>query len=252
MLEKHLVSIITPVYNSGRTIKDTIESVISQTFKNWEMLIINDCSSDNSVEIIEKYCAKDPRIKLFSTPTPSGSPSLPRNIGLENAKGDYIAFLDSDDVWLPHKLEEQLEFMTSNDYNLVYSHYEKIDSNGNRNNRRICTRSTSTYDTLLMSNAIPCLTSMVKRSAIGCTRFRQIHQEDFCFWLDILKKGLTAYNYPKVTALYRESEKSRSSNKIQMFIGYWDVIRKYQGRSILASCFYMVTYTIFGFAKYLK
>ena len=102
------ISVITPCYNSGAYIADAIESVIAQSFVNWEMIIVDDCSSDNSAFIINQYSSKDARIKYFKTDFPSGSPTLPRNIGIKYAKGKYIAFLDSDDIWLPEKLKEQI------------------------------------------------------------------------------------------------------------------------------------------------
>ena len=247
-----MVSIITPCYNAVRYLSQTIESVIYQTFLDWEMLIVDDCSSDNSRKIIESYASKDARIKYFRTDRPSGSPSLPRNIGIENAKGKYIAFLDADDLWLPDKLERQVKFMERNKYDLTYSFYEKMDWQGNRNKRIIETRDVTTYNKLLKSNSIPCLTSMIRKDVIGKTRFKQIPQEDFCFWLDILKKGVTAYNMKEVTALYREAKNSRSANKLDMFKGYWNVIRNHQNISFIPACFDMITYTALGLAKYLK
>lgn len=247
-----LVSIITPCYNAADLISQTIQSVIDQTYNNWEMLIVDDCSSDNSSMIIQEYVAKDSRIRYFKTSKKSGSPSLPRNIGLEYAKGEIIAFLDSDDIWMPDKLEKQVSFLLRNNYSIGYTYYEKVDWNGNRNNRIIKTRKITHYYNLLCSNSIPCLTSIIRREAIGDTRFKQIPQEDFCFWLDILKKGYTAHNLCQVTAFYREAPSSRSANKIDMFKGYWNVIHNYQGISLLKSCFCMVTYSLIGIKKYLK
>lgn len=247
-----LVSVITPCYNAESTIAETIQSVFNQTYPNWEMLIVDDNSSDNSARIIESFVVRDSRIKYYKTNSPSGSPSLPRNIGIENASGKFLAFLDADDLWLPEKLEKQVKFMEKNKYDLSYSFYEKIDWQGNRNNRIIQTRDVTAYNKLLKSNSIPCLTSMIRRDIIGDTRFKQIPQEDFCFWLDILKKGIVAYNMKEITALYREAKNSRSANKLDMFKGYWNVIRNHQNISFFPACYDMVTYTILGFAKYLK
>ena len=246
------ISIITPCYNAGKTIAMTIESVMAQTFSDWEMLIVDDCSNDDSAKVIKEFTDKDCRIKYFRTPKASGSPAMPRNIGIENASGKYIAFLDADDVWIKDKLTKEIDFAERNNYHLVYSYYEKMDWNGKRNNRVVKTAPVSTYRSLLKSNSIPCLTSMVSREAIGDTRFKHILQEDFCFWLDILKKGYTAYNICEPTALYREAKMSRSSNKIDMFKGYWGVIRKQQHISLIPCCYYMVTYSVLGFLKYLK
>lgn len=247
-----LISIVTPCYNAAFYIAETIESVLTQTYTNWELLIIDDCSTDESLKIIKQYASLDHRIKYHKTPSSSGSPSLPRNIGLENAIGKYIAFLDADDKWLNTKLQKEVEFIENNKYNLVYSYYEKMNWEGKRDNRIIKTREKTTYKDLLKSNSIPCLTSIVSRKAIGNTRFNQIPQEDFCFWLDILRKGYTAYNLCEVTALYREAKNSRSANKLDMFKGYWNVIRHYQKISFFSCCYYMTTYTYSGIVKYLK
>ena len=110
------VSVITPCYNAGVTIINTIESVIAQTYTDWEMLIVDDSSSDNSADVIKEYASKDSRIKYLRTEKPSGSPALPRNIGIENAVGKYIAFFDADDVWLPDKLQWQVDFLEKNGY----------------------------------------------------------------------------------------------------------------------------------------
>ena len=247
-----IFSIITPCYNAGLYISETIESVLKQTFDFWEMIIVDDCSTDNSQKIINDYIVKDSRIKYFKTDQKSGSPSLPRNIGIDNARGKYIAFLDSDDTWLPDKLVNQIQFIEKYNYDLIYSYYEKMTWDGKRNERIIKTRKETKYSDLLKSNSIPCLTSVIKKDIIGDTRFKQIPQEDFCFWLDILKKGFTAYNTCEITAIYREAKNSRSANKLDMFKGYWNVIRNHQHIGIIPSCYYMATYSFLGLAKYLK
>ena len=247
-----VVSIITPCYNASATIAETIESVQSQTYSSWELLIIDDSSTDHSDEIIMKYATQDCRIRYFRTEHPSGSPALPRNIGIESARGKYIAFLDSDDIWLPDKLELQMNFMANNDYSVIYSYYEKINHLGERNNRIVKTRHKTTYRNLLKSNSIPLLTAVIARETIGQVRFRQIPQEDFCFWLDIFKHGHEAYNLPVVTALYRVVENSRSARKVSMFKGYWNVLRNYQNIGRLKTCYYSVTYALCGIIKYLK
>lgn len=205
------VSIITPTYNVVQFIRETIESVLKQTYPYWELLIVDDCSTDDSVKIINQYSIKDPRIKLLSTDKNTGSPSEPRNIALEAAMGRYIALLDADDIWLPNKLEEQLEFMEINDFDFVYSNYEKMNYQGKRNNRIVCTRSVSTYWDILESNGIPCLTVLLKREIIGDIRFQQTPKEDYVFWLTIMRtRNITAYNTNRIHAIYRESKNSRS------------------------------------------
>lgn len=125
----NLVSIITPSYNSAKFIGKTIDSVISQTYKNWEMIIIDDCSTDSSAEFIKTYEEKDSRIKLVQLKENSGA-AVARNIGIQLAQGRFIAFLDSDDSWLPEKLERQIDFMLFNDYSFTYTSYLKVDEGG--------------------------------------------------------------------------------------------------------------------------
>lgn len=247
-----MVSIITPCHNAEKFIGETIESVLKQTYDNWELIVVDDGSTDGSADIVKRYQEGDSRIKYFRIDKASGSPSKPRNLGIENSKGNYIAFLDSDDLWLEDKLEKQVAFMQKRGINLSYSFYEKIDDAGCRNDRVVRTRMLTSYRDLLKSNSIPCLTAMVRRDVVAEMRFKEIPQEDFCFWLDILRKGYVAHNLGEVTALYREAKGSRSANKLAMFKGYWDVIRKEQEIGWLACCRHMVTYTVLGFKKYLK
>ena len=140
-----LVSIITPCYNAAATIRQTIESVLAQTYRNWEMLIVDNCSMDGSVSIIKEYARRDRRIRYLKTDRNSGSSAMPRNVGLDHASGDLVAMLDADDMWLPDKLTDQVVFMEKHHYDFVYSDYEKMASDGTRNGRVIRGRTVSTY-----------------------------------------------------------------------------------------------------------
>lgn len=251
-LQLPLVSIVTPCYNAGEFIRETIESVLAQSYTNWEMLIVDDCSTDKSSEIIKHYVNKDSRIRYFRTSTASGSPSLPRNIAIDHSKGDYIAFLDADDIWMPEKLEKQLKLMIDKGYAFIYSDYEKIDYQGNRNGRFIKMPIVSSFWDVIETCSIPCLTVILSRSAIAESRFKSIPKEDFVFWLDILKKGFKAYNTGEVLALYREQHQSRSSNKIKMIRNQWLVLRQVEGVKPLVATYFMTKYLIHGFVKYLK
>lgn len=247
-----MISIITPCYNAGKFLPETINSVLNQSFKDWELLIIDDCSSDNSRQIVEEYALKDSRIRYFRTDTPSGSPSYPRNIGIENSNGEYIAFLDADDIWLPDKLDDQIKFMYSNNYEFVYSNYEKIDENGKRSNRFIIMPPRSTFWDVVETCTIPCLTAIMAKEIIGDTRFLNIPKEDFAFWLEILKKNVTAYNTQKIHALYREHRKSRSANKWSMIRNQWFVLRKVEGIKPFLASYFMMKYLVHGIIKFAK
>lgn len=247
-----MISIITPCYNSETTIRQTIESVIAQSYTNWEMLIVDDASEDDSANIIKSYQINDSRIKYFKTQSPSGSPSKPRNIAIDNALGEYIAFLDSDDIWLPNKLEEQLRFLQANEANFIYSNYEKIDYKGKRNNRIIKMPPKTTFWDILETCSIPCLTVLLKHNIISDTRFRNIPKEDYTFWIEILKKGEVAYNTGEIHALYREQQNSRSSNKLKMIKNQWFVLREVVGVKKIIGFYFMIKYLFYGFYKYLK
>ena len=247
-----IVSIITPCYNAASYIAQTIESVQAQTFRDWEMLIVDDCSTDDSAVIISAYQATDERIRYFRTDAPSGSPSKPRNIAMEQARGRYIAFLYSDDLWLPHKLEEQLAFMERGGYDFVYSDYEKMTWDGSRSNRIIHARSASSYWDTLESNEIPCLTVLVRKDLLEGLSFKSIPKEDFALWLEVLRRGHDAYNTGQVHALYREARNSRSSNKWLMFKQQWYILRRIERVKLVPSLYFMIPFALKGFAKYLR
>lgn len=252
MEKKELVSIITPCYNSEKFIAQTIESVLSQTYSNWEMLIVDDCSRDGSAEIIKGFCKRDSRIKYYRTEYSSGTPTLPRNIAIKEAKGRFISFLDSDDVWLPTKLEEELPLFYKTEVAIVYSNYEKIAADGKRNQRIIVAPSEVTYHKLLKENVIGCLTAVYDVQKIGKVFFQKVGHEDFVMWLSILRKGFIAQNTNTVTALYRVNEVSVSSNKLRAFRWTWNIYRKIENLSFFYSSFCFLNYAIRTTLKYLK
>lgn len=246
-----LVSIITPCYNAERFIRETIESVIAQTYTNWEMIIVDDCSKDNSAEIIKEYVAKDARIKYLKTEKPSGSPTLPRNIGIQNAKGRYITFIDADDIYNCDKLKAQIACF-SDKVGIVFSNYEKIRFDGYRENRIIISPKIVTYRKLLQSGYIGCGTMMYDSLKTGYMQFRYVGQEDYVFALEILKKGYIAVNTNTVEALYRIVENSRSSQKLEMAKRQWNVLRRIEKLSFIEAAYYFCHYAIKGTLKFIK
>ncbi len=248
-----IVSVIMPCYNAGLYIEQAIKSVLFQTFQNWELLVIDDCSTDNSVEIIKKYEQQDRRIKYFNTEVTSGSPALPRNIGLDNAKGKYIAFLDSDDVWLPEKLQEQLLFIEKKGYLFVYSNYEKISDVGARKKRYIQVRDCVSYKDILRSCDIPCLTTLIDKRLFKDIRFREVVKEDYVAWLEILKlKNVKAYNTGNIHALYREIPFSRSGGILNRIKNQWYVLRNVERINFILASYYLFYFGMKGLVKYLK
>ena len=248
-----LISIITPCYNAEKYIVQTIESVLCQTRTDWEMLVVDDCSTDGTADIVLQYAKDDPRIKYFKTVNPSGSPTLPRNIGIENATGRYIAFLDSDDVWLPTKLEEQIgSFHKNEEASIVFSYYEKMNEDGMRSDRVVKSPKSVRYADLLYGNVLGCLTGMYDTYKVGKVFMRDIGHEDYVLWLDVLRCGGLAVNTNNVQALYRVRTTSVSSNKLQAFKWQWNIYRNVEYLSIFKAIRCFVAYAFKGFLKSLK
>lgn len=237
-----MISIITPCYNSEKYIREMIESVISQTFTNWELLITDDCSTDNTVSIIYEYIKKDKRIKLFSTSKNSGHPSEPRNISLSNANGDYVAFLDSDDIWLPNKLEEQYNFIKEKNANLICSYCHIIKENGEFTNRILKTKNNSSYFDMLRRYELISPTIFCTKSVAKMLNFPNCEKEDYIAWLEITKKGINILSTQTINALYRENKNSRSGNKIKMIKIQWRIYRNIENINFIRSITLLVIY----------
>lgn len=247
-MEKDLVSIITANYNSEKYIEQTINSVRAQTHQNWEMLIVDDKSTDNSIKIIEKYTLLDPRIKLFFQEANLG-PTAARNIGIKNAKGTFIAILDSDDLWVPDKLEKQLSiFKNEKDAVIVFSFYEHINENGDAMNKVIKAPSFVTYNMMLKSNFIGNCTAVYNKDMAGNPVFENVGHEDYALWLSILKNGMKAYCIPEVLAKYRKHQTSISSNKFKGAKWHWEIHKNIVKTPFLKRCYYFFYY-FFNAAK---
>lgn len=247
-IEEELVSVITPCYNSARYISQTIESVLSQTYQNWEMIIVDGCSSDNTVQIVEEYIAIDDRIRLIKLETNSGV-AVDRNRAIEEAKGWYIAFLDSDDIWLPQKLEKQIRFMIENSQALCYSSYYLIDEHGLVNGV-FMTKEFATYEGLLKTSHIGALTAVYDACKIGKRYMQNVGHEDYALWLNILKDVGTAKGILEPLAKYRRHNRSVSSNKAKAAQMQWNIYRNIEKFSLIKSLYYFLHYVYFGFFKY--
>jgi len=251
-MKENLVSIIMPCYNASQFISDSIKSVLSQTYQNWELIICDDCSTDDSVEIIQSYCKKDKRIKMFQTKSPSGSPVIPRNICITQAQGRFIAFLDADDLWLPLKLEKQISLFDKKNVAVVFSDYEKINENGEKQNRIVKAQEYLSYKNELCGNKIGNLTAIYDVNKVGKIYQKNVGHEDYLMWLTILKNGFIAKNTCSVLALYRQSEKSLSGNKIQAFKWTWHIFRNELKLPFFVSCLHFLKYAFYGILKFLK
>lgn len=234
----NLISIITPNFNSEKFISQTINSAINQTYTNWEMIIVDDVSTDNSVAIITSFCKQDSRIKLHQLPKNSGA-AIARNKAISLAKGNFIAFLDSDDLWLPKKLELQLDFMLNNNYALSYTSYEVIDENGILTNKTINCKEKLDYNRMLYSNEIGCLTAMYNKDVLGKIFMPNIRKrQDYGLWLKILKTEEYAFGLTKVLAQYRDRSKSMSDNKVEMLKWNWNLYKNVENLSYFRATYY--------------
>ena len=241
------VSIITPSYNSEKYIAETIQSVLDQTYQDWEMIIVDDVSTDNSLQIIEQYAKRDSRLKVIRLKQNMG-PAHARNRAIEEASGKYIAFLDSDDVWFPKKLEKQINFLT--DYSLVvtYSAYETIDGDSKYINTRNI-QTTITYIDMLKSNHIGNLTGIYDTEFFGKTYMKEHGHEDYILWLEILKQIKSTRGIPEPLAKYRIVSKSISSNKLKALKWQWHIYRDVEKLGIFQSAYTMIWYIVYALKK---
>lgn len=247
-----LVTVITPAYNAERFIGETIESVQAQTYENWEMVIVDDLSTDQTVHIVKEYAQRDSRIKLIQLEKNSG-PAVARNTAMDNGQGRYIAFLDSDDEWLPEKLEKQLKFMQENDYEFTYTKYRRMKEDGELTNGISAAPGTLDYDDLMKSCVIGCLTVMLDREKIGEERMVNIRtRQDYAFWLALTRKGFVVHGLPEVLAHYRLVADSISSNKLKAARQNWYVYREIEKQPLHKALWYFLHYSIISVKNVIK
>lgn len=247
-----LVSIITPSYNSAHFIRQAIESVQSQTYVNWEMIVVDDCSSDITVAVVEEYIRKDQRIRLILLSKNSDA-AIARNTAIEAAKGQYIAFIDSDDIWLPEKLKRQIGFMQEKNVVFSFTAYKKMDEEGNINENVINVPETVTYSELLNSCVIGCLTAVYDAAQLGKIYLPNIvKRQDYALWLKILKRIDRAYGINEALAVYRVRKKSLSGNKLKAASYQWKVYRNVENLSFFKSLRHFMNYAYRGYIKYSK
>lgn len=235
-----LVSIITANYNSERFIAETIESVLRQTYTDWEMIVVDDCSTDNGVTIVSEYVRKDPRIRLIRLEHNSGA-ALTRNRAIEEAKGRFIAFLDSDDQWDPEKLERQIGFMQEKGAELSYCSYRTIDEEGEPLALVVNPPESLDYKEMLKENQIGCLGAVYDTKQIGKCYMPDIRKrQDYGLWLSILKKIPRAYKVPGVLATYRIRKLSVSSNKLGLLKYNYELFKNVEGFSAPRAIYYVM------------
>lgn len=244
---EELISIIVPVYNAERFIVETMDCVLTQTYPYWELLLVEDASSDGTVRVIEQYIAEkqEKRICLLRQPANMGAAKA-RNRGLEEAKGRYIAYLDADDLWEPEKLERELAFIREKGAAFAYTGYEFADEYGKGTGKIVRVPETLTYKQALSNTTIFTTTVMFDTEKIDrrLLEMPSIKSEDTALWWKVLRNGYVAYGLDENLAKYRRPGKSLSSNKLEALRRIWQLYRKAEGMSIPSSvwhfCFWAV------------
>ena len=239
------ISIIMPCYNSGMYLEHAIQSVLDQSYSNWELLIIDGGSTDSSLECALAQQRSDARVKLILNPNDTG-PAQARAFGINHAQGEVIAFLDADDVWLSEKLERQLRFMTDNSYDFTFTDYRTISSSGRVSSARLSGWRENSFNQYLRRRGIANSTVMVRKECISDQVLNAIDKrlgEDTLWWLLILKSGKKAYALKEVLALYRKVANSRSSFVLENQLAVWQMYRSELNLSLMR--------TIFSYAGYL-
>ena len=249
-MDSDLVSIVTPAYKAATTINQTIASVLTQTYPNWEMLISEDCGPDNTRELVREWQRKDRRIRLIE-PVQNGGPAAARNAALAQAKGRWIAFLDSDDLWLPTKLERQLAFHLANPgTKLSFTGFRRMSADGDSIGRYISVPRWLDYKALLKNTAIATSTVIVDRQQTGDLVMKQTYYDDFACWLEILKRGGRAAGLDEDLMRYRVMDASVSRNKGNSAKQVWLAYRNVEKLGTLTSAWNFAHYSARALLKY--
>ncbi|RLE17412.1 MAG: glycosyltransferase family 2 protein [Acidobacteria bacterium] len=243
------VSVIMPVYNSKKFLEESAKSVLSQQYDSLELLLIDDGSTDGSRVLIHKLSAQDRRIRPIFLPSNHG-PARSRNAGIEQATGQFIAFLDSDDVWLPEKLKLQLQFMKETCAAVSFTAYRKMDPSGKLGGT-VRVPEKANYHNLLKTNSIGMLTAVYDRKQVGTRLLPDIlKRQDYALWLQILRGGHVARGLNRVLAYHRIHSGSISRNKLDAARYQWQVYRELEGLGRIESAWYFAHYAVYGLLKH--
>ena len=250
--ENKICSVILPVYNSERYLNRTVNSVIQQTMSDFELLAIDDCSTDGSVQLLERWREKDNRITILCNTENQGVAAV-RNQAIAAAQGKYIAFLDSDDTWQSMKLERQLQFMEQTGCDFCCTAYSMVDEEGKHIKNRMLPWQSIRLEDLLKENYI-CCSSVMLRSQLAKEHAMNGNyaHEDYVYWLELLQSGAQGGVLNQCLTNYRLAQTSRSANKLKAAQGRWQVYRKYLGYGVMRSGWYFAQYAVNGVRKYKK
>ena len=245
VMHDNLVSIVVPAYKAASFIERTIDSVLSQTYSDWEMLIADDCSPDDTRAVVAARAQRDPRIRLIALAR-NGGPAAARNAALAQARGRWIAFLDSDDMWLPDKLRRSLAHAKAHRAALVFTGFRRVSHDEGRTGGYIGVPRTLTYRQLLGNTAIATSTVVIDRAITGDVRMESVYYDDFVCWLSILKRGHTAFGLDEDLMRYRVVAQSVSRNKGRSAREVWKIYRRVERLGVAAAAWYFWRYALTG------
>lgn len=243
------VTIVTPAWRAARFVGDTIRSVQAQDYRDWEMFVVDDCSPDDTAAVVESFAAADARVHLIRQ-AQNGGPAAARNAAIEAATGRYLAFLDSDDLWLPGKLSRQLAFMRSRRAVLSFTEFRRFGEGGGEPGKRMTVPDTISYGQLLCNTAVATSTVIVDRSLAGEFRMKKTYYDDFSAWLEILKRGHLGHGLREDLMRYRIVGQSVSRNKGKSARMVWRAYREIEQLSLVDSAWCFANYALRGWLKY--
>ena len=248
MISNINIDIIIPNYNKSQYLEECINSVVSQTFKNWKLYIVDDFSTDNSLQVIEKYNTLN-NINIIKLKKNKG-PAFCRNLGVRISSSPYISFLDSDDLWVKNKLEKQITFMIKNKFSFTFSDYYWFKNINSKDYKSTQISNSLSFRKFLNNSSINSSTMILKRDIIKNTRFKNVNHEDYLFKCDILRSGVVAYKINDKLAYYRIIKTSRSSNKFVNLFYLWKINSKYNKLNFFKNLISVISISINSLKKY--
>jgi len=247
---KPIVSVVMPAYNAEAFIEEAISSVISQSFSDWELLVIDDCSTDGTKELVSSISKTDSRVHLFANENNMGA-AKSRNRGIDISRGEYIALLDSDDYWHPQMLEKMLKRIKETSADITYCSYAIVDEQGKKICSDFIVPEETYFDDSIVRNVISCSSVLMTSKLLSSYRFpTNMYHEDIALWFRMLKDGAKACGVKEVLAAYRQRANSRASNKLKSACRRWPIYRKHLKMPILKTVSAMIRYAIYGLIKY--
>ena len=249
--DNDLVSIITPTYKASDYVGETIQSVLDQDYQNWELIIVDDYSSDGTLKVLEGWQERDARIKVIPA-AKNGGPAIARNLALKTARGRWVAFLDSDDIWMAGKLSKQLVFHQTKGAIISFTSGRRFQGGVSNYGHLISVPKEIRYAELLGNTVIITSTVIVDRNKTGDFKMKKVYYDDFACWLDLLRSGGLAVGLHDDLLRYRVLPGSVSRNKLRSAKEVWKTYREIEKLGLLASVKYFFSYAIYGTLKYKK